>query len=561
MMSNSTMSKNSDLFVEKSLQFQSENINVETIPIPISDAKFGILKLTAISAPMSQDVSEIIFMVDRSGSMSDVCSDGRDKMQHILHTLKNMIIYFKDNRSARVYVNIFAFDDIIEEIVERTDINEENIDLVISKINRIAPRNSTDIEKALISIKCTIDKIQLENPTHNICNIFMTDGEATVGNCNIVYLSGLIDRKITNAFIGFGVEHDAVLLKSISNGDNSSYYFIDKLENAGLVYGEILHGVLYKVLTNVSIEASNCLIYDYKNNVWRNSLKVVDIISESNKVYHVISTNPDDCSILLKAQAKENDSIMHYGFSISNENLSSDLSKYVFRQRTLQLLYKINKFIEKKNYSRVDLSVFRGFENSSIGHDRHSIAEEQNMLKTELKKFMDEMKKYMTDNNLNDDGFMKNLCDDIYISYRTFDTKFGAMYNAARQSSQGAQRCYTVSHTPEESNEPFRGGCCAQPRLTRQTNDPATLSLYNGNPPFLSNDFDEFDNLNNDDLTEDGHGVTFDDMNHTMSNFEDTPYLTPIATQLMREMSNGNSTCDLFSQSKNNNSDDEEDNI
>jgi hypothetical protein len=34
--------------------------------------------------------------------------------------------------------------------VERTDINEQNIDLVISKINRIAQRNSTDIEKALI---------------------------------------------------------------------------------------------------------------------------------------------------------------------------------------------------------------------------------------------------------------------------------------------------------------------------------------------------------------------------------------------------------------------------
>ena len=390
MMSNSTMSNNSDLFVEKSLQFQSENINIETIPIPIPDTKFGILKLTAISAPMSKDINEIVFMVDRSGSMSDVCSDGRDKMQHILHTLKNMIIYFKDNRSAKIYVNIFAFDDIIEEIVERTDINEENIDLVISKINRIAPRNSTDIEKALISIKSTIDKIQLENPTHNICNIFMTDGEATAGSHDISYLSGLVDRNITNAFIGFGIEHDAVLLKSVSNGDNSSYYFIDKLENAGLVYGEILHGVLYKVLTNVSIEASNCLVYDYKNNVWCNSLKVVDIISESNKVYHVISSNPDDCSILLKAQAKENDSIMYYGFSISNENLSSDLSKYVFRQRTLQLLYKIKKFIEKKNNSRRDLSVFRGFENSTINRDSASIMEEQNILKTELKKIMDE---------------------------------------------------------------------------------------------------------------------------------------------------------------------------
>ena len=550
MMSNSTMSNNSDLFVEKSLQFQSENINIETIPIPIPDAKFGILKLTAISAPMSKDISEIVFMVDRSGSMSDVCSDGRDKMQHILHTLKNMIIYFKDNRSAKVYVNIFAFDDIIEEIVERTDINEENIDEVISKINRIAPRNSTDIEKALISIKCTIDKIQLENPTHNICNIFMTDGEATAGSHDISYLSGLVDRNITNAFIGFGIEHDAVLLKSVSNGDNSSYYFIDKLENAGLVYGEILHGVLYKVLTNVSIEASNCLVYDYKNNVWCNSLKVVDIISESNKVYHVISSNPDDCSILLKAQAKENDSIMYYGFSISNENLSSDLSKYVFRQRTLQLLYKIKKFIEKKNHSRRDLSVFRGFENSSINRDSPSIMEEQNTLKTELKNFMDEMKKYMTDNNLNDDGFMKNLCDDIYISYRTFDTKFGAMYNAARQSSQGAQRCYTVSHTPEESNEPFRGGCCAQPKLTRQTNAPFTVNLWGS-----TSTSSQFDNLNNDDLTEDGHGVTFDDMNHTVSNFEDSPYLTPCATQVMRELSTG-TTCDMFVQSKNSLDDD-----
>jgi len=149
-MSITTLLNNSDLFVEKSLQFQSENINIEQIPIPIIDAKFGILKLTAISAPMSQDINEFIFMVDRSGSMSDICSDGREKMQHIIHTLKNMIIYFKDNKSARVFINIFAFDDKIDEIVERTDINEGNIDLIISKINRISPRNSTDIEKALI---------------------------------------------------------------------------------------------------------------------------------------------------------------------------------------------------------------------------------------------------------------------------------------------------------------------------------------------------------------------------------------------------------------------------
>jgi AraC-like DNA-binding protein len=545
-MSINALLNNSDLFVEKSLQFQSENINIEQIPITISYAKFGILKLTAISAPMSQDVNEFIFMVDRSGSMSDMCSDGRDKMQHIIHTLKNMIIYFKDNKTAMVYINIFAFDDKIEEIVARTDINEENIHHIIAKINKISPRNSTDIEKALISIKSTIDKILLENPTHNISNIFMTDGEATAGNHDIVYLSGLVDRNITNAFIGFGVEHDAVLLKSVSNGDNSSYYFIDKLENAGLVYGEILHGVLYKILSDVRIQCSNCLIYDYKNNIWCDSLKVVDIVSESSKVYHIVSSTPKDCRILLKAKANEGEFTTEYGFSIFNEDQHMDLSKYVFRQRTLQLLYKINKFIEKKNYSKRDLSVFRGFENSTT-NNRDSIMEEQNMLKTELKNFMDEMKKYMTDNNLNNDGFMKNLCDDIYISYRTFDTKFGAMYNASRQTSQGTQRIYTVSHTPDQISR-YDNRRLIRPKLTRQTNAPTTLNLWGSN-----NTLSSLDNLN-DDLTDNEPEIN--DISHVLSNFEDSPYLTPCATQVMRELSTG-TTCDIFAQYKNDEDDDD----
>ena len=526
-MSISTLLNNSDLFVEKSLQFQSENINIEQIPI--SEAKFGILKLTAISAPLSQDVNEFIFMVDCSGSMSDVCSDGRDKMQHIIHTLKNMILYFKEKSSIKVYISVNAFDDNIYKIVDRTEITKDNVDSIIAKVDKISPRNSTNIECALLDIKSTIDKIMSTHPTHNICNIFMTDGQATAGNEDIEYLSGLVDRNITNAFIGFGIDHDSVLLNSMGNGKNSGYHFIDKLENAGIVYGEILHGILYKVLTNVSISVTNGLIYDYKNNLWTDSINIDNIISESKKIYHIASSTPDDCSILLKAQARENDSIMHYGFSISNENLS----KYVFRQRTLQLLYKIKKFIEKKNLSGRNLSVFRGFERDN----NTSIMEEQNILKTEMKNFMDEMKKYMADNNLNNDGFMKNLCDDIYISFRTFDTKFGAMYNSARQTSQGTQRCYTVSHTPDESNESFRGGGCAQLKLTRQTNAPTSSQ--------------------SDNLTENGDGVIFHEMEHVMSNFEDTPYRTPTATQLMREMSNGTTACDIFSQTTNSLGDEE----
>ena len=82
-----------ELFLEKTLKFEDKNINVEYIPISIAEAKFGILNLKAISAPLSQEELEFIFMIDCSGSMSDQCSDGRTKMQHIIHTLKNMILY------------------------------------------------------------------------------------------------------------------------------------------------------------------------------------------------------------------------------------------------------------------------------------------------------------------------------------------------------------------------------------------------------------------------------------------------------------------------------------
>ena len=144
------------------------------------------------------------------------------------------------------------------------------------------------------------------------------------------------------------------------------------------------------------------------------------------------------------------------------------------------------------------------------------INEEEKTIKDNLRNFIEEMKKYMEENNLNDDKFMKNLCDDIYISYRTFGTKFATMYNNARQTSQGTQRCYNVSHTPDEDEIYSSSQTLTKPKLQRQQ------AIYNNN--------------NNDD-------ISFDDfINHTVSGFADAPYLTPTSTRLMRDIS---SSCEI----------------
>ena len=77
---------------QNTICFETRNINVEQIPVPIQDAKFGILNFVAVTAEETKDEIDFVFIVDCSGSMSDKCSDGRSKIQHIIHTLKNIHI-------------------------------------------------------------------------------------------------------------------------------------------------------------------------------------------------------------------------------------------------------------------------------------------------------------------------------------------------------------------------------------------------------------------------------------------------------------------------------------
>jgi len=504
-----------ELFIEKTLTFESRNMNVEQLPITIVDAKFGILNLKAVSSPLSEEEQEFIFMIDCSGSMSDECSDGRTKMQHIIHTLKNMILYFRENPSIKVHITIDAFDDKIHRIVERCSVTDDNFNSIIAKVDKILPRSSTNIEIALKSINTTVTDIREQFNNHNIINIFMTDGDATSGNVSHSYLANIVDRTITNAFIGFGIGHDAALLNNISNGENSSYYFVDKLENSGLVYGEILHGIVYKLLTNVKISVQNGLVYNFKNNTWIESISVGEIVSESNKIYHIASSNPNECVVCIEAKKISDSNNINI---TQTQTQTQELTNYIYRQRTLQHLYIVSDFLKRKNEKINNNNSDSIFKMRMFNYSTSEplIYEEEKTIKDNLRNFIEEMKKYMEENNLNDDKFMKNLCDDIYISYRTFGTKFATMYNNARQTSQGTQRCYNVSHTPDEDELHSYSQTLTKPKLQRQK------AVYNNN--------------NNDD-------ISFDDfINHTVSGFADAPYLTPTSTRLMRDIS---SSCEI----------------
>jgi hypothetical protein len=510
-----TRMNSTTIFTKQSLVFDSTHINVEQVPVPIPRAQFGILNLTAVSVPSSGTTLELVFSVDQSGSMSDACSDGRSKMQHIIHTLKNMIVYFRENPDIKVYITIDSFDELIYSIVKRSAITPDNVAELIAKVELIVPRGSTNIELALNHAATTVQQLHDEFPSHTICHVFMTDGVANAGEQSANELTRLVNRDITSAFIGFGVEHDGGLLSSLGSGKNSAYYFIDKIENAGLVYGEILHGVVYKFVTNARISVENGFIYDFKNNAWVRVLEIEDIVSESDKSYHIASSNMTGCVVSFTGNRLGDTARIHY--TITREDECHDLSKFVYRQRTLQHLFAVNSYLKGNDA-----------DNQEGAHDLFAFVtahtkkadDEYVVLRNALRGFIDEMKQFMTDRQLMDDNFMRNLCDDIYICYRTFGTKYGTMYATSRQASQGNQRCYTVNHTPDEVNQrlPRTGGFPPPPKLRRSV--PATFPL-------------------DVDIDDDWRREEDDALEHSVSGFGNSPYRTPSAAYVMRVLSNG----------------------
>ena len=514
----------SEVFEEIVVSFENSKIGSKIANLPIQDSTFGILNMKANSVAVTTKPQDLIFSIDNSGSMSDLCSDGRTKMRHILHTLTNMVHYFNDNPLINANITIFTFDNTVCKIIERTSVTPENICEIVSMIDKIRPLSSTNIESALINGTEYISELKNLYPDTEISHIFMTDGDATSGSTDLAVLRGLVDRSVRNAFVGFGIGHDANLLNSLGGNTNCSYHFIDKLETAGFVYGEILHEILYKSLKKGMLEIKNGLIYNYISNLWTDKLFIGDIIGESDKTYHIISDNPSCCIINISGTNYKEDidlqpdynTIVFFDEDINN---NIDLAKYIFRHRTLQLLFEANEFETEtfnKNYSDTDTNnptcgrargLSRGF-NSGLSINTLMNNPESNQKESDLKRklfdFITEIKKYMSDNHQTNDKFLKNLCDDIYISYSTLGSKYGQMYTAARQTSQGTQRCYNVTETPN-----MRAGHIERPVLARQVAYGSSID----------------------------YEPVGDDLFHEISDFADTPYTTPQATQVMGAIS------------------------
>ena len=197
------------------------------------------------------------------------------------------------------------------------------------------------------------------------------------------------------------------LANSYEKGD---YFFIDDIENGGLVYGEIIHSLLYPCFEDITIRINNGFIYDYKKNKWIEELYIHSLFSKSNKTYHLSSSNPSLMNISIS------------GKNISGELLCfkadkyeiNNLTPYIFRQKIQELLFICN----------------------------------DSFMKLEIEELLNNLKKYISENDLNDYILLKSLHDDLWIVLNTEGTKLNKMFLTARSNSNGKQLSYNINKIP-----------------------------------------------------------------------------------------------------------------
>lgn len=415
----------SSIISNKQLTFHNKTMPVKLFENP--NDVFGRLTIKLAKTNKTKKPLFIKSTIDVSGSMDEDSDKNGTRLDYVKRTIIKMLKFLVKTVESQVWIQIDSFSNRFNTVIERVLLTTSNIDDMINDINDVTSDSMTNIGLAITESNQIIESVMKEHPEYKVMHLFLTDGDPTVGEKNTNKLANMVNSEHTNIFIGYGMQHNAKLLNAFSNkGINNKYMLVDNFENTGLVYGEIVHSLLYSVLENGVITMSDgSSIYDAKTNCWKESIQIPSLISEKENVYHVKSMNSMNqnnvtCSLSGNIVNADNTTVKIHCVIEQDKleeeaEVDNDLSKHIFRQMTMELLHKA----------------------TNIGME-----DDISSLKREMKTVFKKMKMYMNANDLEEDVFMKILCEDVHISYSTLGSREGNMLSQSRNTSQIDQSCH-----------------------------------------------------------------------------------------------------------------------
>jgi uncharacterized protein YegL len=380
------------------------------------ETQFGILRLKTSKAQITKKPTFILFTIDNTGSMNENGTRCSSKMDVVKQSFKNIVRYLS-NLDAPVVISVQTFNSVVKIVIDQVKLTLDNADEMIEKIQSISADGCTNIEMALNEAKSVLDNYQEKNKDHQTAHIFMTDGHATEGSVDNDVLNSIVSNSQSgNVFIGFGSDHNIHLLKRLSENNRSFYQYIRDFESTACIYGEILHPYLYPCIENMTIMVENGQIYDWTNGTWTDRIEEDIVIGEIEKIYHIKKRVNFDIVVDVYGDDPNVPRVVELPHLISQESsdiIRKDLTQYMFRYMTLDILFRCTK----------------------------GTRDSRSTLQTDIRDLFTKIRDYARVDQNNDNPFIKQLCDDLYIAYRGLnDRNRCPMLTLSRYTSQGRQQ-------------------------------------------------------------------------------------------------------------------------
>ena len=500
---------------------------------------FGTLDIrTAPSDPIPY-TWDIKFSIDNSGSMSDKCSDGRTKLHHIKHTMGNIIRLFSTYVGMTFNVCIHTFNDTTQKIIDFTTVSDANVDEILAKISTIYDSGSTNLLKPIIETTEQMTERGTTHPANKQLHFLMTDGIDSCNNSSDAII-GAVQSNYETVVFGFGIDHDSYTLMQIGDKPKCSYGFIAEIEKAGIIYGEYIHNILYRICTNISIVLESAEIYSWKTNTWENVLYIDSLASDLTKTFYVrTKTDPKEITGVVKGRRcvldvptpteifdtieRLPDLLEHSG-----EPVVVDLVDHMFRYKTLELLYEANSIYIQNNTSWV----WRNRIPSVLNPVSISI-------RKKLLNLYTNMRAYIQARYPSGSPFMESLLDDIYVSRLSFEKANMRIFSLTRHRTQGNQNVYT----PTSINE-FTRGTHEIPRYSGNSggrNERRNWKFLQREESTAGLSQDESDIYQHIHPTPDQtytNDTEYHFSNHTISQFSQEAYMSPTLHHVIRSTTN-----------------------
>merc|ERR1712137_1020248 len=223
-----------------------------------------IIAMASISSPDSPETDDsdddtarapviLVAVVDKSGSMSG------SKIASLKETLEFII----KEMSKKDRLAIVEYDTNVRVTLNLTTMDETGKAIATSVAKALRTGSSTNMSGGL-EAGLKLIPTDVDNKTV-VSTLLMTDGHANVGEKTAAGMIGIIrklqqqglGRSTVNTF-GFGKDHNATMLKEISDAAEGMYYFIENADSIATSFADCLGGLLSVSAQGIELTIEAC---------------------------------------------------------------------------------------------------------------------------------------------------------------------------------------------------------------------------------------------------------------------------------------------------------------